>query len=143
MSSSAMRGKQSLGSPSSTPANDSRRQHSCTTGTEIEGSAELAVEGNRSRSLYLIYDVQPADQSTAKDWVKNPGGAICRNDRMGVSLVSPPASRLTSVTPLASRLSPPTSTTVPPSNSPRANASGLESQPPGSAGRLSRPATVK
>jgi hypothetical protein len=29
--------------------------------------------------------VQPADQSTAKDWVKNPAGAICRKDKIGVS----------------------------------------------------------
>jgi hypothetical protein len=33
----------------------------------------------------MSHDVQPADQSTAKVWVKKPGGAIFRNDRIGVS----------------------------------------------------------
>ena len=79
------------------------------------------------------HDVQPADQSTAKAWVKNPGGAICRNDRRGVSPAGSPTGALLLVG----------SVNGPPVDSAVVNASGLESQPPGSAGRLSRPATVK
>jgi len=77
----------------------------------------------------LDHDVQPADESTAKLWVKNPGGAIRRKEMRGVSptgslwLVGGPISLLP--------------------ESDMARAKGLESHPPGSAGKLSRPATVK
>jgi len=75
--------------------------------------------------------VQP-DPSTAKLWVKKPGGAIRRKDRMGISSVG--SLRLVGVS---------GSVVVLPTNSAVAEASGLFSQLPGSAGRLSRPATVK
>src|SRR5215469_7167910 len=75
------------------------------------------------------HEVQP-DSSTAKDWVRKPGGAIRRKDRMGIFPVS--SLRLVGLS---------GSVAVPSPNS--ARASGLESQLPGSAGRLSRPATVK
>jgi len=75
--------------------------------------------------------VQP-DPSTAKLWVKNPGGAIRRKDRIGVSSVG--SLRLVGIS---------GSVVVLPTNSGVANANGLESQLLGSAGRLSRPATVK
>jgi hypothetical protein len=81
----------------------------------------------RTRSRTFGYDVQPAE-STAKFWVKNPGGAIRRKDRMGISC----AGSLLLV-----------SVAGPPSSSVVANAKGLESHPPGSAGKASRPATVK
>ncbi|HSB44230.1 MAG TPA: hypothetical protein VLD60_04410 [Nitrospira sp.] len=68
----------------------------------------------------------------AKLWVRKPGGAIRRKERMGVS----PAGSL-------SLLWVSGSVTVLLTNSAVANASGLETQPPGSAGKLSRPATVK
>ncbi len=35
------------------------------------------------------HEVQP-DSSTAKDWVKNPGGATRRKDRMGISSACSP-----------------------------------------------------
>ena len=79
------------------------------------------------------HDVQPADQSSAKVWVKKPGGAICRNDRRGVSPAGSPTGALLLVG----------SVNGLPVDSAVANANGVESQPPGSAGRLSRPATVK
>jgi hypothetical protein len=33
-----------------------------------------------SRASAMAYDRQLADRSTAKAWVRNPAGAICRND---------------------------------------------------------------
>ena len=72
------------------------------------------------------------DPSTAKDWVKNPGGAIRRKDRIGVS--STGSLRLVGVS---------GSLAVLPTNSGMTNVKGLLSQLVGSAGRLSRPATVK
>jgi len=75
--------------------------------------------------------VQP-DRSPAKLCVKNPGGAIRRKERMGVSSVG--SLRLVGVSGCVA---------VPSPNSARARASGLLSQPPGSAGSLSCPATVK
>jgi len=83
-----------------------------------------------SAARFAHHDVQPADESTAKPWVKNPGGAIRRKDRIAISS----ADSLGLVR---------TSLTVPPPDSAVANANGLESQLLGSAGRLSRPATVK
>ena len=62
----------------------------------------------------------------------NPGGAIRRKDTTGISSVDPP--RPVRISGLVAVL---------PTNSAFANASGLEIQPPGSAGKLSRPATVK
>jgi hypothetical protein len=78
------------------------------------------------------YEAQPADDSPAKLWVKNPGGAIRRRDRIGIS----PADSLRLV-----RVS--SSVVVLPTNSAVAKANGLESHPPGSTGKASRPATVK
>lgn len=72
--------------------------------------------------------MQPIDKSVAKLCVRKPGGTIRRKDRIGVS----PAGSLTLV-----------SVAGLPSSSVVANANGLESHPPGSAGKLSRPATVK
>ena len=77
------------------------------------------------------HDVQP-EPSTAKDWVKNPGGAIRRKDRIGGS--STDSLKLVCVSGSLAAL---------PTNSGMANANGLESQPAGSAGKLSRPATMK
>jgi len=65
-------------------------------------------------------------------WVKNPGGAIRRKDTTGIASVD--SWRLVDV---------PGSVVVLPTNPPVANAKGLESHPLGSAGKLSRPATVK
>jgi len=76
--------------------------------------------------------VQPPDESTAKLWSKKPGGAIRRRDKIVIS----PAGSLKLVWLSFSDAAPPT-------NSELANANGLESQPSGSAGKLSRPATVK
>src|SRR5262249_53365284 len=70
--------------------------------------------------------------STAKDWIRKPGGAIRRKDRIGVSSVD--SLKLVCVS---------GSIAVLPTNSGMTNANGLESQPSGSAGTLSRPATVK
>src|SRR5262249_32131516 len=70
--------------------------------------------------------------STAKVWVRNPTGAICRKDRTMVSFAG-------SVT----RDCESASATVPALNSAGLKAGGLASHPPGSVGRLSRPATVK
>ena len=75
--------------------------------------------------------MQP-ESSTAKDWVKKPVGAIRRKDRMGISSVD--SLRLAGVSGSVAAL--PTSSGV-------ANANGLLSQLPGSAGNLSRPATAK
>jgi len=72
------------------------------------------------------------DPSPAKLWVKNPGGAIRRKDRTGISS----ADSLGLVRVLASLTGPPADSAV-------ATTNGLESQLLGSAGRLSRPATVK
>ena len=74
--------------------------------------------------------MQP-DPSTAKDWVKNPGGAIRRKDRIGVSSVG--SLRLVGVS--VSLVMLPTCSRV-------AHANGRERQLLGSAGRLSRPAAV-
>jgi len=65
-------------------------------------------------------------------WVKNPGGAIRRKDTTGIASVD--SWRLVDVC---------SSVAVLPTNSAVANAKGLESHPLGSAGKLSRPATVK
>ena len=86
--------------------------------------------GKTRASFVALYDWQP-DESTAKLWVRNPGGAVWRKESRGasppdsLSLVRKEASFDVS---LASAV---------------ANASGVESQPPGSAGKTSRPATVK
>jgi len=74
--------------------------------------------------------VQPVDESVAKLWFKKPDGAIRRKDTIGISSVDRVARVSGSVAVL-------------PTNSSVANAKGLESHPPGSAGKLSRPATVK
>src|SRR5215472_18218788 len=93
------------------------------------------IEPNSSatvlRQLPTGHDVQP-DPSTAKLWVKKPGGAIRRKDRIGISSVD--SLRLVRVS---------GSLTVLPTNSGVANANGLESQLSGSAGRLSLPAMLK
>ena len=68
----------------------------------------------------------------AKFWVRNPGGAIRRKDTTGIASVA--SLRLVRDS---------GSVAVLPTNSAVANAKGLESHPPGSAGKLSRPATVK
>ena len=75
--------------------------------------------------------MQPAD-STAKFWVKKPCRAILRKDKRGV---------FASVSGKLARVS--GSVVALPTNSAIANTKGLESHPPGSAGKLSRPATVK
>ena len=75
--------------------------------------------------------MQP-DPSPAKLWVKNPGGAIRRRDRTGIS--SAGSLGLVGFS---------GSLPVPPPDSAVATTNGLESQLLGSAGRLSRPATVK
>src|SRR5215831_8302725 len=62
------------------------------------------------------HEVQP-DPSTAKDWVKYPGGAIRRKDRMGISSVG--SLRLVGV---------PGSLPVPPPDSAVATSNGLASQ---------------
>src|SRR5215831_4767410 len=85
----------------------------------------------RSRCQTTDYDVQP-DQSPAKLWVKNPGGAIRRKERIGVSSAS--SLRLMRVS---------GSVVVLPTISAVANANGLESQLLGSAGKASRLATMK
>src|SRR5215469_16124751 len=77
------------------------------------------------------YEVQP-DPSTAKDWLKKPGAAVRRKDRMGISSVG--SLRLVGVS---------GSVPVSPPDSAVATTNGLESQLLGSARRLSRPATVK
>src|SRR5215831_9553742 len=77
------------------------------------------------------HELQP-DQSAAKPWVRKPGGAIRRKDRTGISSTN----SLGLVRVLASLTGPTPDSAV-------ANANGLESQLLGSAGRLSRPATVK
>ena len=69
-------------------------------------------------------------ESAANVCVKNPGGAIRRKDTTGISSVD----RVVLVS---------GSVAVLPTTSPVVNAKGLESHPPGSAGKLSRPATVK
>ena len=74
--------------------------------------------------------MQPVDESVAKLWFKKPDGAIRRKDTIGISSVDRVARVSGSVAVL------PTNSAVP-------DANGLESQPPGSAGKLSRPATVK
>ena len=71
-------------------------------------------------------DWQP-DESTAKDWLRNPAGEILRTERIGAS---------SGIMPSASLISPS-------SGSETAKGTGLESQLLGSAGRVSRPATVK
>ena len=71
----------------------------------------------------VYHDAQP-DESVAKLCVRKPGGAIRRNDRTGRSVDS--------LRPISSS-----------GLSAVANANGLESHPPGSAGKLSRPAMVK
>ena len=77
------------------------------------------------------HDMQP-EESTAKLWVMNPGGAIRRKDKRGaLACDSVKLARVSG------------SVSVLPTNSAVANAKGLESHPPGSAGKLSRPATVK
>jgi len=75
--------------------------------------------------------VQP-DPSTAKVWVKKPGGAIRRKDRTGISSVG--SLRLVGMSGSVAVLA---------TNSAGADANGLESQLLGSAGNASRPATVK
>ena len=75
--------------------------------------------------------MQPAD-STAKFWVKKPCRAILRKDkRGGFDSDSGKLARVSGSVPVLS-----TNSAVP-------NANGLESQPSGSAGKVSRPATVK
>ena len=83
-----------------------------------------------NQSLCLGHDVQPVDESVAKLWFKKPDGAIRRKDTIGISSVDRVARVSGSVAVL-------------PTNSSVANAKGLESHPPGSAGRLSRPVKVK
>ena len=78
------------------------------------------------------YDVQPVVQSPEKLWVKNPGGAIRRKDTTGSASIDPRRPVRVSG-----------SVAVLPTNSPVVNAKGLESHPPGSTGKASRPATVK
>lgn len=73
------------------------------------------------------HEVQPADLSTAKAWVRNPAGAICRKDNICLSGLSPSAFPPSVCIPCP----------VP------GIASGLASQLPGSVGKLFRPATVK
>ena len=65
--------------------------------------------------------------------MRKPGGAIRRKDTTGIASVAS-LRRLVRVS---------GSVVVLPTNAAVAKASGLESQPPGSAGKLSRPATVK
>jgi len=69
--------------------------------------------------------VQSVDPFGAKLWVKNPGGAILRSESNGV----PSAISLKAAGPS--------------SDSAMLRARGLETHPAGSAGKLSRPATVK
>ena len=76
------------------------------------------------------HDAQPADQSVAKLSIKNPGGAIRRKDTTAISSMD----RVVRIS---------GSVAVLPTNSPVVNAKGLESHPPGSTGKASRPATVK
>jgi len=83
-----------------------------------------------NQSLCLGHDVQPVDESVAKLWFKKPDGAIRRKDTIGISSVDRVVRVSGSVVVLLT-------------NSAVANAKGLESHPPGSAGKLSRPATVK
>jgi len=77
------------------------------------------------------HDVQH-EESTAKFCVKNPGGAILRKEKRGV--FASDSGKLARVS---------GSVAVLPTNSAAPDANGLESQPSGSAGKLSRPATVK
>jgi hypothetical protein len=77
----------------------------------------------------MDHDVQPADESTAKLWVKNPDGAIFRSERIGGSAKPDKTSPSLSSCPVPALSA--------------AIASGAGTQPPGSAGRLSLPATVK
>jgi len=76
--------------------------------------------------------VQPADESAANVCVKNPGGAICRNESNGASFSGSCMLVVVPVFVTELRL-----------NSTVVIASGLASQLLGSAGRLSRPAMVK
>jgi hypothetical protein len=85
-----------------------------------------------STAIVHPWDIQPVVQSAAKVWVKNPGGAIRRRDTTGIAFVD--SCRLVDIS---------GSVVMLPTNSPVANVKGLESHPPGSAGKLSRPATVK
>src|SRR5689334_6396885 len=70
--------------------------------------------------------VQPVDDSTAKLWMRKPGGAILRKERVGSLLGSLKLIWLSG-----------------PSDSLVANARGLENHPLGSTGKLSRPGTGK
>jgi hypothetical protein len=72
------------------------------------------------------HDPQPADSLTAKASVRKPEGVICRTDRGGVCSDVRALSSVAVVVPISEMF----------------NASGLESQPSGSTGKLSRPATV-
>ena len=85
-----------------------------------------------NQSLCLGHDVQPVDESVAKLWFKKPDGAIRRKDTTGIASFD--SLRLVRVSGSVALL---------PTNSGVAKAKGLESHPPGSAGKLSRPATVK
>ena len=69
--------------------------------------------------------MQSVDPFGAKLWVKKPGGAILRSESNGV----PSAISLKAAGPSLDSI--------------MLNASGLEIHPLGSAGKLSRPATVK
>ena len=82
---------------------------------------------NRLDPLSDVHNAQPFEPA-ANAWVRKPDGPIRRRDRMAF----PPAGSLRFP-----------SVTGPPSGSVVANANGLESQLPGSAGKLSRPAMVK
>ena len=83
----------------------------------------------------MDHDAQPTDEGAAKAFVKNPGGAIWRNDRRGRSPID--LARLTREPASVAELS------WVSWGGGIAEANGLESQPPGSAGKLSLPATVK
>jgi hypothetical protein len=85
-----------------------------------------------STAIVHPWDIHPVVQPTAKVCVKNLGGAIRRKDTTGIGSVD--SGRLVDVSGSVAQL---------PTNSPVANAKGLESHPPGSAGKLSRSATVK
>ena len=76
----------------------------------------------------MDHDAQPADESTAKLWVKKPGGAIFRSESKGMSSAIS-----------LGVLSRSASFTVPSSDSDMLKANGVETHPPGSAGKLSRP----
>jgi hypothetical protein len=80
----------------------------------------------------LGHDAQSVDPFGAKPCIKNPAGAICRNERTGISFVWSDG-----------RDKPDEPDEPDKPEEPSSSASGLGSQLPGSDGTLSRPATVK